>query len=341
MPAVVPRAGATRLGRIKLTLVVALLSGASMVVSGAALPNNSGRESRVAARPSFSDSALPSSSLRIRDGDKWVTWWRSERAPVSWNGVGALARRVRWHDAGSGVAWGELSLAGDGEAWRTRLVVARVDPRRVRLELDTASADQRAAWSVERLEKKGDSSVFAVNAGQFLQSLPWGWVVLDGRQFLPPSSGPLSSAVIIDRTGGVHWSHGGSAAASRQTNVAWAFQSYPTLLRGGEVPAPLRASDRGIDARHRDARLAIGRLEGGRIVVAMTRFAALGGPLERLPFGLTTPEMAAVMGALGARDAVMLDGGISAQMLVRESDGTARTWPGLRAVPMALVARRR
>jgi exopolysaccharide biosynthesis protein len=183
--------------------------------------------------------------------------------------------------------------------------------------------------------------VFAVNAGQFLQSLPWGWVVLNGRQYLPPSTGPLSSAVIVDETGGVHWVHGGSISERRPTNVVWAFQSYPTLLRSGEVPAPLRRSGAGIDARHRDARLAIGQLEDGRLVIAMTRFAALGGPLGMLPFGLTTPEMAAVMGALGARDAVMLDGGISAQMLVRETSGTARTWSGLRAVPLALVARRR
>jgi exopolysaccharide biosynthesis protein len=50
--------------------------------------------------------------------------------------------------------------------------------------------------------------------------------------------------------------------------------------------------------------------------------------------------MAAVLGALGARDAVMLDGGISAQMILRDGEAV-RTWPGLRAVPLALVARRR
>jgi len=43
------------------------------------------------------------------------------------------------------------------------------------------------------------------------------------------------------------------------------------------------------------------------------------------------------MGALGARDAVLLDGGISAQLLVRDAQGTARRWPGLRRVPLGLV----
>ena len=35
---------------------------------------------------------------------------------------------------------------------------------------------------------------------------------------------------------------------------------------------------------------------------------------------------------------VMLDGGISAQLLVRGADGGVRRWPGVRRVPLALVA---
>ena len=73
-------------------------------------------------------------------------------------------------------------------------------------------------------------------------------------------------------------------------------------------------------------------------MVAATRFDALGGSLDFVPFGLTVPEMAAVMGALGARGAVLLDGGISAQMLVRDARGRPRQWPALRPVPLALVA---
>jgi len=48
------------------------------------------------------------------------------------------------------------------------------------------------------------------------------------------------------------------------------------------------------------------------------------------------------MGALGASDAVMLDGGISAQLLLRDP-ARAKTlrWPGLRKVPLALIARPR
>ena len=79
----------------------------------------------------------------------------------------------------------------------------------------------------------------------------------------------------------------------------------------------------------------------GRVVVALTRFDALGESLGRVPFGLTSAEMAAVMGALGCRHALLLDGGISGQLMVRRADGSVRSWPGTRSVPLGLVGRAR
>ena len=285
--------------------------------------------------------ALPPSALRVRDAGGWATWWRSSDPPARWGATPRLAGALRMRQGALGVTWGETVLAGAGEAWRTRLVVVIVDPRLVRLTLDTAFSDRGAGWRVDRLGAADSATaVFAVNAGQFVQSLPWGLVVLDGAPYLRAGPGPLASAVAIDSSGRVHWRHGDAAATALPAGVRWAFQSYPTLLRAGVVPAPLQCARCGVDVVHRDARLAIGRLADGRLVVAMTRFDGLGEALARLPFGLTSPEMAAVMAALGARDAVMLDGGISAQMLVRDARGTPRTWRGLRAVPLALVARR-
>jgi len=51
--------------------------------------------------------------------------------------------------------------------------------------------------------------------------------------------------------------------------------------------------------------------------------------------------MAAIMGSLGARDAVMLDGGISAQLLLRGGSQEPLRWHGIRKVPLALIARPR
>ncbi|MBC7844701.1 MAG: hypothetical protein H7099_20520, partial [Gemmatimonadaceae bacterium] len=45
--------------------------------------------------------------------------------------------------------------------------------------------------------------------------------------------------------------------------------------------------------------------------------------------------------ALGCTRALMLDGGISAQLAVADRHGPRREWTGLRRVPLGLVATRR
>jgi exopolysaccharide biosynthesis protein len=89
---------------------------------------------------------------------------------------------------------------------------------------------------------------------------------------------------------------------------------------------------------HRDARLALGLDERGELIIALTRFDALGPSFGSIPFGLTIPETGLLMRALGAESAVALDGGISAQLLLRDALGEARRWDGLRAVPLGLSA---
>jgi exopolysaccharide biosynthesis protein len=232
------------------------------------------------------------------------------------------------------VEWGELELRGASEAWRTRVVLVRLDPRRVNLSLVTAFT-RNESWAVT---DAGSGDALALDAGQFRNSLPWGWVVSQGQEVLAPEYAPLAGAVVVNSSGVVRIVGPDGVAAERERGTAReAFQSYPMLLQDGAVPAPLREAGKGVDLAHRDARLALGTLADGRVVVALTRFDALGESLGRVPFGLTTPEMAAVMGALGCGQALMLDGGISGQLMVREADGSIRSWRGTRRVPMGLV----
>ena len=275
-------------------------------------------------------------ALAVREGAGWVTWWRLEDAPARWDDNGPLAERVEWRSGSDGVEWGELQLRGASEAWRTRVVVARIDPRRIALSLAPAfTADGN--WTVNDAER--DVAV-ALDAGLLRGSLPWGWFVHRGRELLAPQYAPLAGAVVVDSSGAVRLVPPDGVPAERARGSAReAFQSYPMLLQDGAVPAPLREPGRGVDLDHRDARLALGTLPDGRLVVALTRFDALGPMLGRVPFGLTAPEMAAVMGALGCREALLLDGGISGQLLLRDAGGTARVWPGIRRVPLGLVGR--
>ncbi len=243
-----------------------------------------------------------------------------------------LAGRVRWSVAARGVESATLTLAGSGEAWRTRVELVRLDPAALDFSLDTASsASGRPAWTIARTPK---SAVFAMNAGQFRSTAPWGMVVLDGRRTLPAEHGPLAVTIAVDSSGIVHWIPDGEPLPAA---MRWAFQSYPAVLRAREVPIALQEPDRGVDVGHRDARLAIGRLPDGKLLVAITRFDGLGSSLESAPFNLTAPEMAAVMGALGVEDAVLLDGGISAQLIAGTGSASVAL-RGWRDVPLALIA---
>jgi hypothetical protein len=288
--------------------------------------------------PAFSGALAAEATLAVRHGTTWQSWWRADQAPGRWTGPDSLmSGSLAWQPLADGVAWASTELAGSAPAWRTRLIVVRIDPTRVRLSLEMAlsSADGRPAWTIERAPRE---AVVAVNAGQFLMTMPWGWLVIDGHQRLAPGEGPLAMAMAVDSAGAVRWMVGDSLARSRPRAMT-AFQSYPLLLAGdGLIPDELRAPGRGVDLGHRDARLAIGETRDGKLLIVMTRFAALGQLAERIPIGPTTPETAAIMGALGAHTAVMLDGGISSQMILRDpASGRRWRWPGVRKVPLALI----
>lgn len=292
--------------------------------------------------------AAQGATLAVRAGDSSVIFWRERDAPRRWEAADLrLTNAIEWRPARSaGIAWAEFSMRGAGEARFTRVVLVRIDPRESRITLQHAIDDGRPAW---KLDRAPDEAVVALNAGMFTGAMPWGWLVQQGSERLAPGRGPLSSALIVTHGGDVEWVDGDALEAHRaRHDIAVAFQSYPTLLTGdGRVPdelhvdaaaatAPARPRAADIDRIHRDARLAIGLDRRGYLLVALTRYDGLRGLLDRLPLGLTVPEMSAVMGALGARQAMLLDGGISAQLLVRTPSGTER-FSGSRRVPLALL----
>jgi hypothetical protein len=270
----------------------------------------------------------------------WREWWRADRAPARWSApLPEVTSAVEWRPLPAGARWGELRLSGDGEAWRVRVILVELVPARVRLQ--TVSPRHPSGgprrWSVDSAPP---TAIVALNAGQFTASGPWGWLVRDGVELRPPGIGPLAPALVVDTAGAVHLVPADSLVALRGNRaVRQAFQSYPSLLMAdGEIPRPLREEGLGVDLQHRDARLAVGIGRDGRLLIAMTRFEGLGGALSNLPFGLTSPEMAALMGALGCRRAMLLDGGISSQLRISLPGGDTRAWRGLRRVPLGLVA---
>lgn len=281
--------------------------------------------------------------LEIEGHNGWTTWWRSDSPPGLWDGpLNAVAGATRWRTVAGGVEAGELVISGGSLALRTRVVLARFDPSQNETVLvgTDASSGGPATWTID---SAGPEAVVAFNAGQFRNDSAWGWLIRDGRELQPPGRGPLSMAVVVTTQGSTRFVPPDSIQELRHSGVvSAAFQSYPALLVDqGRVPDRLMRSTGRVDLSHRDARLSLCTLYDGRILVALTRFDNLGRVFGAIPIGLTLDETAALMGALGCRRAVSLDGGISAQLLVRPRGGPVSRWAGNRMVPLGIEIRPR
>lgn len=239
-----------------------------------------------------------------------------------------------WTSARPGVERAVLRRTLPGMALPLDVHLVRIDPAQVRLEL-AANVDATGRVRPWTADDAPAEAVAAFNAGQFGEAGPWGWVVHRGREHRPPGTGELAMAVVVGSDGRVDLVEADRIPAVRASGRAVeAIQSYPALLVGrGELPAPLRHDGLGVDRRHRDGRLAIGQFPDGRILLALTRVA---GVAAATPIGPTVPEMAELMRQLGCERAVMLDGGLSSQLLVRGA--AAAHWPGLRSVPLGVAA---
>ena len=250
----------------------------------------------------------------------------------------AAAPRLAWR--GDAVQWAEWSVRLGADGVRARVIVARMHAARVRFSLEIARrGDEMLPWTLDEAPKDAQ---LAVNAGQFTDDGPWGWVVHKQRELQPPGVGPLSGAFVMDSAGAVSLLNANEIALWRTPlRAIEAVQSYPVLLAGNSRPPRAMCDERaGLDLTHRDARLAVGITRDAQVLFVLTRYEAPGGSVTRVPIGPTTPEMAEILRRLGADRAMMLDGGLSAQMLVRSATDSAR-WPGFRSVPLALVARAR
>ncbi len=274
--------------------------------------------------------------LTARVGEDWVELRPPGEHTERWTAaIEAVDAAAEWGSTHSGVEWGEITVRRSGEPWRIRVVLVRIDPTEVDLRLVIPPRRENGYAGRWEVGEAPSDALVALNAGHFTSG-PWGWLVQEGRLLQRAGSGRLAPGIAVDGTGRV--SIAPQDSLEFLTNVREGFQSYPALLEGdGETPPELRWPGQGVDLVHRDGRLAFGLLRDGRILLALTRLEGLGGLLEVAPFGPTTPEMAALMGALGCTRAVLLDGGLSGQLLVRKGDGLHR-WRGLRQVAAGLVA---
>lgn len=273
----------------------------------------------------------PGPGLEVRAAGAWRRW------PAHGPGAAAavapeLTEAVTWRDSAPGLRIGDFDVRTADRLLRNSVAVVEVDPARWRFALAaTAGFERRSAEEVLRADS---SAVLAVNTGLFRESgTPIGLVVMEGR-VRRPAVGWLDAVVVLED----------GAPRLRTSNAplpggAEAFQTLPWLVRDARVVLGASSGLR-LSHTHRDRRITLCLGDDGLVRLLLSNFEVFGATVGRVPVGLTLPEQAALAAGAGCRDAVALDGGISAQIAARPAGRLVRM-PGWRKVPLMMVLRER
>lgn len=243
-----------------------------------------------------------------------------------------LAAALRTLDSATGLRVADLETRlANGQ--RNRIAVVDLDPAAWAFSLGvTTPAARRTApdWL------EADTSLhLAVNTGLFAaDGTPLGLLAVDGVRSRPPVA--WLDAVVALEDGRLRLTDYGGARTLAPG--ASAFQSLPWLVRDGRVV--FGASGRRLSRTHRDRRLTLCLMPDGLVRLVLSNYEVFGATAGPIPFGLTLPEQVTVAAALGCRDAVALDGGLSAQLVVRSGPRLV-AMRGWRRVPVMLLARTR
>jgi hypothetical protein len=271
-------------------------------------------------------------ALDLRIGGTWVRW--RSFAPGARAALDPLlARAIRWDDEQPGLRAGSFEVRAAGGLLVNSIAIVEIDPARYRFSLAAAPgfAPRAAdAWMADT----GLSA--AVNTGLFRKDgAPQGLVLLDGVRF--GQRAEWLDAVVAIEDGRPRLIP--SRAADSLTAGASAFQVLPWLVRAGRVSFGATSGLR-LSRTHRDRRLTLCLGPDGVVRLLLSNFEVFGQPAGTIPVGLTIPEQATIAAAAGCAEAVALDGGISAQVVVR-FPRHVRRMPGWREVPLMMLLRPR
>ena len=250
--------------------------------------------------------------------------------------------RIRAFHLDPGVVYREVRSGSN--PWVTHLLEVDLTRCELGFRVEGSGADEGRIPVTTLARRTGAGLVAAVNGDFFTpEDLPLGVEAsggeMRGRSTRPifawrPGNGPWIGSVEWDgdsiRVGG--WVFPADEPDPR-TEILGGF---PTLLRDGDWVGDLQQADRPAFSTQRHPRTALGldpTAERAWLIVVDGRGASSEG--------MTLPELADLLKALGARDALNLDGGGSSVMVIRGETVNRPSDPlGERAVVNALVVRR-
>lgn len=228
-----------------------------------------------------------------------------------------------WTELEPGIAYREVAVPTT-ESWGPgQLQVFRISLKTHRLAPIDARQPKRQRASVETLAK-GASALLVVNGTYFDErSRPLGLLIGDGHALNPLRRADWG--VFYVHKGEAHLVHTKAWRSAPVNAAEFAIQVGPRCVVEGQ---PLKLKPQ--VAR----RAALGIQRDGSVLIAISKGELLSGDLARVM--AASPSE----GGLGCRDAVMLDGGGSAQLWATVGERRWRisgSWP----VPNAVAVRRR
>lgn len=287
---------------------------------------------RAQAHPRARPAQAAAPALELRIGGTWLPWRGFEPGVPAVRDT-LLERATVWRDHAPGLKIGDFEVRTPGHLWTNSVAIVAVDPRALRFEID-ASPGWARRTAIEALSDSG--VVLAVNTGLFRKDGTPEGLILDRGVRRSALAGWLDAVVVVE---GGRLRVTDNQGARALGEGASAFQTLPWLVREGRVVFGVTSGVR-LSRDHRDRRLTLCLDDDGSVRFLLSNFEVFGEVAGRIPVGLTIPEQAVIAAAAGCRDAVALDGGISAQLALRGSARVHRM-PGWRRVPLLLVARRR
>lgn len=183
--------------------------------------------------------------------------------------------------------------------------------------VDSATGRYRTSALLAALAKR-EKVVGGVNADFFnlKDGSPTNLLIVNGRVITPPNGQPV---LAFDAAGIPHIStftmRGGQLAPFHPEN---AIGGRPVVVRDSAIDASVDTTGQ-VGFRNRNPRTAAGIARGGRQLILVT----VDGR-DALNAGMTLRELGDLMLALGARDAINLDGGGSTTFVYADPDSAGR-----------------
>lgn len=221
----------------------------------------------------------------------------------------AVARGVsHWYVYSAKGPWAIHALVVDRDAcWSARAVKG----------FPTATGREKTSTLLARLDDTVEV-VGGVNADFFLfdpPGVPTNIHMSRGQLVTPPNGRPV---LAFDSSGAPHVLRRLQKVANEQLTPLHPVEAVggrPILVRGGAILAGVDSG--GTFATSRHPRTAVGIARGGRRVILVT----VDGRQKPYSDGMTLREIAEAMRALGADDAINLDGGGSTTMVIANAAG--------------------